>query len=399
VAGEAGEWARQLGLLAARLSAAAAADPGVPAVTAQRLAEGCRSLVAASAALTPYATGGAGPGAGLLAAVPVHDLPQRPVPGDGETAGELAGGIAVTAARLRVIAPAAAGQVSWSAALTADSWRWTATGAAVICHVSEILLTTLADRAGLAGSAEAAGLAGAGEAAALACVRWREVTAAWTDMTTGLGGLRAPGIADTGDLVIRLGRLAFADPGWTPVRSRGAPVRAANELAPDGRQAAVVAGAVHHAAEALACVAAADLRAVRTVVRAGRIYVPTRTLPDRVDVPHRFWSPAPARVAALTEVYQAAAAAAGRLVSELDLVAVTMDTPSRIRAEARAAVRRAPDVSDGWLAASRAGRAPVRGDVDRPASRPLQWCLSLRHGYPCGSTAVGRCMGARVVRA
>jgi hypothetical protein len=153
---------------------------------------------------------------------------------------------------------------------------------AVVCHISEILLTTLADRAELAGSAEAAGLA---------CVRWREVMAAWTDMTTGLGGLRAPGIADTGDLVVRLGRLAFADPGWTPVRSRGAPVRAAGELAPDGRQAAVVAGAVHHAAEALACVAAADSRAMRAVVRAGRIYVPTRTLPDRLDVPHRLWSP------------------------------------------------------------------------------------------------------------
>ena len=229
--------------------------------------------------------------------------------------------------------------------MTADSWRWTGTGAAVICNISEIMLRTLGQATGRLSGAMAAQLLGAAEAASGACACWREVTAAWTDMTTGIGGLTAPGIADTSDLVVRLGRLAFTDPGWTPIRSRSSPVRTSAQLAPDTRQAAVVAGAIHHAAEALACVAAADACAVRTAVCAGRIYVPTRTLPEYLDVPHRYWRPTPARAAALIAVYDAAAAATDCLVSDLDAVAVTMNTPSRIRAVARAAIQSARDVN------------------------------------------------------
>ena len=71
-------------------------------------------------------------------------------------------------------------------------------------------------------------------------------------MTTGTAGLTAPGIADTSDLILRLGRLAFTDPGWTPHRSRSAPLRDVADLAPDTVQAAVVVAAVHHAMDSLA---------------------------------------------------------------------------------------------------------------------------------------------------
>jgi hypothetical protein len=67
-------------------------------------------------------------------------------PHDPETAADLASGLAVSAARLRAIAWATAGQAAQAPVMTADSWRWTATGAAVICHVSELMLTSLADR-------------------------------------------------------------------------------------------------------------------------------------------------------------------------------------------------------------------------------------------------------------
>jgi len=52
------------------------------------------------------------------------------------------------------------------------------------------------------------------------------------------------------------------------------------DLAPDTAQAAVVVGVVHHAVDSLAQIGGADLRAVDTAIRASRIYVPTRILPE-----------------------------------------------------------------------------------------------------------------------
>lgn len=189
------------------------------------------------------------------------------------------------------------------------------------------------------GATAASQLVRAVEAAARACDRWREVEAAWNEKTTDTRGLTSPTVTDTSDLVVRLERLAFADPGWTPIRARKAPVRGIADLAPDSRQAAAVVGAIHHAADALACMATADLRAVDGAIRGSRIHVPTRTLPESFNVPHRCWNVTLAGEAALMDVYRAAVGASERLAVELDEVAFTMNTPSRIRAAARAAIR------------------------------------------------------------
>src|ERR1022692_1147706 len=147
---EAARWSQQLGLMSVRLAAAAFADPATPAAVSQRLAEGCRGLLAASAAVAsaPRDRPGGSGSAELLHAVPAWFPPERQPPGDAESAAELAGGVAVSAARIRVITRALARGEAWSPAMTADSWRWTATGAAVICNVSEIMLTTLARQHG-----------------------------------------------------------------------------------------------------------------------------------------------------------------------------------------------------------------------------------------------------------
>jgi len=363
VLAEAGRWAQQLGVLTARLAAAAAADAGVPVAVSQRLAEGCRELLAAGVVLAAGRGGvAAGSDAELLHAIPAWFPPERQLPGDAEPAGELAEGVAVSATRLRVIARASARTAAWSPAMTADSWRWTATGAAVICNVGEIMLTTLAGQPdpSVRGTVEASQLLGAAEAAACACDRWRDVGAAWNEMTTDTRGLFSPVIADAGDLVVRLGRLAFADPGWTPARARRAPVRGIADLAPDGRRAGVVVGAIHHAADALACMAAADLRAVRAATRGNRVHVPTRTLPETDDARYPFWNVTLAGAAALTEVYWAAVGASERLAVELDAVAVTMNAPSRIRAAARAASRAEQESRRGPRAAGDRGAGPAR---------------------------------------
>jgi len=310
----------------------------------------------------------------LLHAVPANAaLPRRP-PGDGESAGELAGGVAASAARLRVVTWGTAEQAAWSEAMTAESWRWTATGAAVTCHVGQLLLESLAGRPGLfAGMPEVAlQLRAAGESAAGACARWRDAASAWNVITTETRGLTAPGIPDLGDLIVGLGRLAFTDPQWTPARVRHSPLRDPAELAPGPAQFTGVVSAVHHAVSAVVSIAATDRRAVDVAVRASRLHVPTRTLPDGYDVPRKFANALPSTAAALLDAYQAAAATSDLAVADLDRLAVTVGAPSRILGFARAAARLGPDTTAALMADASATRMVDAGATRTPDGAPAR---------------------------
>jgi hypothetical protein len=74
------------------------------------------------------------------------------------------------------------------------------------------MLTALTERAVLFTGTPAvtAQLRAAADSTASACARWRDVRAAWQDITTDTRGLTAPTIPDTRDLIIRLGRLSAA---------------------------------------------------------------------------------------------------------------------------------------------------------------------------------------------
>jgi hypothetical protein len=303
----------------------------------------------------------------LLHAIPVNAAPQRQPPQDAETGAELAGQVAVSTARLRVLTYETAHQAAWSPAMTAESWRWTAIGAAVSCHLSQLMLTSLAEQVGLdAGTSEAAAqLRLAAEMSADACARWRAVVTAWSEMTTETKGLTGPGVGDVGDLVVRLGRLAFTDPQWTPARARRTSLRDPAGLAPGPAQFTAVLAAVHHAADALARMGEADRRAVDVAVRSSRIHLPTRALPEYYDVPYRFAYATPAGTAALLDAYQAATQASDLTVTALDAVAVTLNAPSRTLAAARAAVARPVPEADERPAAR--GRRRRRGRAVRPA--------------------------------
>ncbi len=109
------------------------------------------------------------------------------------------------------------------------------------------------------------------------------------------------------------------------------------DLAPDTAQAAVITGAIHHAAGTLAFIAGTDLSAVEAAHRAGRLYMPTCKLPDYYDVSHRHLQAAPSKIAALLDAYQAPSAATSRAATDLDSLAVAMNAPSQILATATAA--------------------------------------------------------------
>jgi len=179
-------------------------------------------------------------------------------------------------------------------------------------------------------------------------------------------GLTAPGIPDPGDLIVGLGRLAFTDPQWTPARIRHSPPRDPAKLAPGPAQFTAVVSAVHHAVSAVVSIAATDRRAVDVAVRASRLHVPTRTLPDGYDVPRKFASALPSTTAALLAAYQTAAAASDLAVAGLDRLAVTAGAPSRILGFARAAARLGPDTTAALTADASATSAPDASATLRP---------------------------------
>ena len=333
---------KPLTLLTAWLSVAAQADAATPAPIRQGLAAASPLLLTATTTLTAaqHQHPATALDAELLRSIPVHHLPPPRPPRDNETVTDLAAGIAVSAARLHALHPATVGQAAWAPELTAESWRWTATGAAIICDISQLMLASLTHRASLFDDTPAvtAQLRAAADSTASACTRWRAVRAAWQDITTDTGGLTAAVIPDTRDLIVRLGRLAFNQPRWTPVRARRAPPRDPADLAPDPAQAAAVTAAIHHAADTLAAMADTDLRAVQQARSADRLYMPTRKLPDYYNVPYRHWKAPASDIDALLDAYQAASAATSRAVTDLDALAVTMNAPSRILAAARAAI-------------------------------------------------------------
>jgi hypothetical protein len=276
-------WARQLALLAVRLAVAEPLDAPVPMPVQHALAGACNWLLTGSGALTAVQRSDPvrDSDTSLLAAIPAAFMPPRLPLREGESSVGLAEGIAVSAARLMAISWVTAERAAWSATMTADSWRWKATAAAVVCHISERVLGALAasPAAAAAGLGETARLQAAAEAAGRAWERWRDVAAAWNDISTDTRGLTGPGIADTGDMMVRLGRIAFTDPAWAPGRDHRGQLRHPDDLAPDAQRFRIVLGAAHRALDAQAVAGAADERAVGTAIRASRLYVPVRTLP------------------------------------------------------------------------------------------------------------------------
>ncbi len=221
---------RQVAAWASALSDATAGQAGIPYQVRGSLASAHHWLLLAAAAADASQRRSPVTPAGelLLHAIPANAVPDpQPLSGAEPTA-VLCEGIAASAMRLRAAVRWPAEQAASSPALTAESWRWTATATAVAADMSVALLRSLAERTGQAGGPPATArqlLADTAAAAEEACGSWRLVAAAWKKMTTETRGLTAPGVPDTGDLVLRLGRLAFADPLWAPARSRHAPVR------------------------------------------------------------------------------------------------------------------------------------------------------------------------------
>ena len=163
-------------------------------------------------------------------------------------------------------------------------------------------------------------------------------------------------MSEASDLLLRMGRLVWDNPQWTPARADRAPRRDPAALAPGNAAFTAVVSAAHQAADALARAAPPILMPCRPppgpdgcMCRPGRC--------PRVRRPRAFAPALTDPVRDLHDTYHGAAEASTHAARELGELAITLDAPSKALALARAAV---PDP------VQRRGRSDVRSRRDLP---------------------------------
>jgi len=300
------------------------------------------------------------PARSLLAAIPANAPPPRRPPIPGEPVHELCERIALTAERLRYAAFTLADRSRWPAA-TSASWRRDALASAITSHGSELILRALAERAGQL-SLEAdfqAQLHTAACGMARAWKTWCAVTDRWDIVTTGhpRGARPTPVAIEIGDLALQTGRLAYRNPHWTPAYGNASLIRDPAGLAESPSDVITVLAAVHQAADAISRIATADHAAVLDAAADNLLYLPTRLLPDKYDIPHPYAQAPRAYAGALLAAYDTAIDAATHVTTALDDLAAAANAPSSVLA----AVRRAATPTE---------HGQRRQQDQRPTSQP-----------------------------
>jgi hypothetical protein len=203
----------------------------------EELASASQWLRAAGAALRPALD--ADPvravDAELLHAIPaVFPPPRRPLGSAAESIAELCDGITVSASRLRASVHRGRDRVSWSPDVTSGGWQWMAQAAAVTSHLSELALRSLATRAGQLHSVPVteARLHGAADSMVGMRAAWQRVDLMWNTIITEQRLLPTLTMSEAGDLLLRMGRLVWDNPQWTPARAGRGPRRNPAALRP-----------------------------------------------------------------------------------------------------------------------------------------------------------------------
>ena len=234
---EIGGLAAKLAPWMVRLSLESPADSAMPAVAGLTFHDSGRWLWAAALNLEtrshqepPSEAGGL-----VLAAIPANLPPVYRPPIADTTVPGLCEGAITTAARLQYGAAAFARTARRSAQATSNSWRHDALASAIAADSSDVIIRSLARRAASLGLHPAiqAHLDNSARALKLACTAWRAVTGEWDLLSTGIhkrAGI-SPVAAEMDDLVLRIGRLAYRNPGWTPACGDASLARQAADLA------------------------------------------------------------------------------------------------------------------------------------------------------------------------
>ena len=313
----------------------------------------------------------------VLAIMPANLPPVRRPIAATETLRDLCDGVIITAGRLQHAAAAFARAARWSPQATSVSWRRDALAATITAHSTEVILHTLTRRAAALDldPMVQAHLDNTLRAVMHVTTSWQAVTAEWGTLSTGVN--HGKGVsrvaAEIGDLVVRVGRLAYVNREWTPARSYTSRPRRPANLAPTARDLRSVLAAVHHATDTLTHIAATDQRCVRRAAADSRLYIPTRLLPADHDIPYPH-APAPvSRVSALLDSYRLAVKTCTDATKAFDHLALAARTPSRVLAAAHARAAPSPPlpaVPPGELLLEPSAEGRPAGQISADLTQP-----------------------------
>ena len=264
----------------------------------------------------------------LLRAVPVNSPPPR-LPADAtRAAGGLPGAVIDAAERARHAAWLSAAQPPWPPGMTVSSLRQVAAANTFTSRHCELLLRSLATPAsGLTGEAGTA-VPAAAEAAGQARVRWLGIAHALDPITTSSQEQFTPAAAR--DLALQTGRLARADPGWTPGSKPAHHVGPMGSRAREPGEAARVLAAARDACDAMNRLASADRRQVHALASAGRLLAATGPEPDTLEMLGPLAPASPDRTGALLTLYEFTARASADATTAVSEAASAAGTPHRI---------------------------------------------------------------------
>jgi hypothetical protein len=309
----------------------------------------------------------------LLHAIPAGTPGPRLLPAGTETVAGLCQGTTRSAERIRHVTRSAA-PAAWSPFMTAESLSQAATCATVISHHCQVLLTSLAERARQLGSHDfSRTLAASAVTAGHARAAWITAARAWYQIRTDARGAISPAAAETADLALWTGRLAYTSPGWTLDLGPAQATRPPEALAPEPADLGNVLAAVHQATETLTALAAADYTQIRDAAHAGRFLVPTRSLPEAFDNPHPFARAPAGRVNSLLAAYGDAGRASVQATADVSAIAAGVRAPSAVLTWAQAATHASSDRTDSRKGPDLAEMAAMQspGGPSGPVGRTL----------------------------
>jgi hypothetical protein len=267
----------------------------------------------------------------LLDAIPINALPPPQLPSATETISSLCAGMISTAQRAGRAQQDLAARATWAPELTADSMRHIAAHCVVTSLNAEIVFHVLAERARQIGShALIPDLLAVADRAVEGRHAWLAVARNWDQMVTDTRGYLSRPSLEAAALAQWTGRLAYVGQDWTPARRPSADVRDPAALAADPAAFTGVITAMHYALATLSRFATTGLDTVLAATTAGRLYVTTRSLPDKYDVPRRFADAPHDRVTRAIWVYSRAAAACRDTLQSAGRVADAVGAPSRV---------------------------------------------------------------------
>ena len=319
----------------------------------------------------------------LLKGIPLNSAAERKIPAASATVPALCAGTIGAAQRVRHALRGSAERARWALDLTAESMRHTAASCVVTSFNCEIILRSLARQAGRVGYRnlvpdleKAAGDTVAARHAWLAAAR------SWDDLATESQGRLSKAAVEAENLALWTGRLAYADPRWTPAHGPVHALRELDSLAADPAAFAHAVAAVHYSADTLHRIAAASQDQVLVAADAGRLYAQVRPGPGleyRLSRGRSQLTPLPGpRVEAVLATYAQSAEAGRAAVHAAGRLAEATGAPSRVLATAERAA-----------AMGRAART-VTAEVDRNQLRPQTATLELTAAQAWGRAGVER---------